>query len=140
MKLNYRTYDLQEKSELLGKHIKRPVIKIHLISGGESVPCAAIIDSGADVSIFPADLGEQLGIDVRSGEHGFSAGMNDVNFSETFLHRVTLKIGELRYPTIVGFSYAPTRRNYGILGQKGFFDLFAIRFDLSKGEIELETE
>lgn len=117
--------------------MKRPIIPIELTTGGELIPCDALIDSGADVSIFPADLGEVLGIDVRSGERGFSGGMSDIDSSEMFLHRITLKIGNFYCPTIVGFSYASTRRNYGILGQKGFFDLFVVRFDLANEAIEL---
>ena len=137
MKFRYRTYTLGKGSRLLGADVQRPVIPVEITNGGLLIPCAALIDSGADVSIFPADIGEQLGIDVRSGERGFSAGMTDANPNETFLHNVTLKIGELYYPTIVGFSYEPARRNYGILGQRGFFDFFIVQFDLVKEEIEL---
>ena len=31
-----------------------------------------------------------------------------------------------------------TRLGHGILGQKGFFENFIVKFDLRKGEIELE--
>lgn len=124
-------------SKIIGAHRKKPIIPIELTVGGESIPCDALIDSGADVSIFPADIGEQLGIDIRSGERGFSSGMSNATLDETFLRHVTLKIGNLYYPTIAGFSYAPTRFHYGILGQRGFFDLFMVKFDLAHEEIEL---
>jgi hypothetical protein len=137
MKFHYRKYTFQKKSELLGQYAPRPVIKIHLVYEGQSVLCPAIIDSGADVCIFPADIGEQLGIDVRSGEKGFSTNLQTGAFEETFLHRITLKIGEFYYPTIASFSYAPQRSNYAVLGQLGFFDLFIVQFDLMKEEIEL---
>jgi len=28
--------------------------------------------------------------------------------------------------------------NYGVVGQKGFFDIFTVKFDLSKGDVELK--
>jgi hypothetical protein len=121
----------------LGQFAPRPIIKFYLIYEGQSVPCHAIIDSGADVCIFPADIGEQLGIDVRSGEKGFSTNLQTGALEETFLHRITLKIGEFYYPTVVSFSYSPQRINYAVLGQLGFFDLFIVQFDLVKEEIEL---
>jgi hypothetical protein len=137
MKFRYRKYTFQRKSELLGEYAPRPVIKTHLVYEGQSIPCFAVIDSGADVCIFPADIGEQLGIDVRSGEKDFSTNLQIGVLEETFLHRVTLKIGEFYYPTVVSFSYAPQRINYAVLGQLGFFDLFVVQFDLVKEEIEL---
>ncbi|MDO8259932.1 MAG: hypothetical protein Q7T50_00350 [Candidatus Magasanikbacteria bacterium] len=36
-----------------------------------------------------------------------------------------------------GFSYDIAKHGYGVLGQKGFFDLFAVKFDLKKEQIEL---
>jgi hypothetical protein len=137
MKLNYRTYHREKESKLIGPHAKRPVIEVGLTLGGQVIPSNALIDSGADVSIFPADIGEQLGIDIRSGEKGFASSMRGAVLEETFLHRITLKVGELYYSTVTSFSYAPMRRNYGILGQQGFFDIFVVQFDLVKEEIEL---
>ncbi len=139
MKFHYRKYTFQKKSELLGLLVPRPVIEVFLGRDGQFVPCDAIIDSGADVCIFPADIGEQLGIDVRSGEQGFSTNLQTGALEETFLHRITLKIGEFYYHTIVSFSYAPQRINYAVLGQLGFFDLFIIQFDLVKEQIELRS-
>jgi hypothetical protein len=42
------------------------------------------------------------------------------------------------YETIVGFSYEIAKFGFGILGQKGFFDIFVVKFDLSKEEIEIK--
>lgn len=110
MKFPYRKYTFQKISELLGQHISRPVIEINLVHEGQSVPCDAIVDSGADVSIFPADIGEQLGIDVCSGERGFSGGMSGTDLNETFLHRTTLKIGNFYYRTVFKSLQAASKR------------------------------
>lgn len=138
MKLFYRTYYLDKKSELIGKTVKRPVILMEFGYEGQFVSCDGVIDSGSDICIFPADFGEQIGVDIRSGEPGFAGNVRGEFAEGIFLHRITLKIGERHYPTIAGFSYAQNRLNYGLLGQQGFFNLFKVQFDFVKNEIELE--
>jgi len=53
---------------------------------------------------------------------------------------VTLVIGGWKYPTIVGFSDEISDDSYGILGQRGFFDIFSVKFDYQKEEIELKQK
>jgi hypothetical protein len=38
----------------------------------------------------------------------------------------------------VGFMPSLSKNGHGLLGQYGFFDLYSIKFDLLKGEIELK--
>jgi hypothetical protein len=66
-------------------------------------------------------------------------GIQERGGSESFLHPITLNIGGWDYKTIVGFSYDIAQWGYGILGQRGFFDIFIVKFDLLKGEIELKA-
>jgi len=46
----------------------RPVIPVRLIKGTKDVRYHAIIDSGADLCIFHAEIGELIGITVESGK------------------------------------------------------------------------
>ena len=57
---------------------------------------------------------------------------------KAYLHQVNLEIGGIQFKTDVGFSYDISDRGYGIFGQKGFFDLFSVKFDLQKEEVELK--
>lgn len=99
---------------------------------------AALIDSGADFNIFDAALGEYLGLDVTSGLREPFGGVQERGGAEAFLHEVTLTIGGWDHKTMIGFSYDIARHGYGILGQKGFFDIFVVKFDLVKEEVELK--
>lgn len=105
---------------------------------GKELQYAALIDSGADFSIFHAEIGEYLGIDIRSGAKEMFGGIQDRGGAEAFLHRITLVVGGWKYDTTIGFSYDIAPRGFGILGQKGFFDVFIVKFDLLKEEIELK--
>jgi len=53
---------------------------------------------------------------------------------------VVINIGGWNYKTTVGFSYDIAKHGFGILGQKGFFDIFVVKFDLLKEEIELKEK
>ena len=98
---------------------------------------AALVDSGADFCIFDAEIGELLGIDVRSGRKEKFGGIQSVGAGNAYLHSVVLNIGGWLYKTKVSFSYDMAPHGHGILGQKGFFDIFKVKFDLSKESIEL---
>ncbi len=113
---------------------------IGIIADKEKLDYAALIDSGADFCIFAVELAEYLGIDVRSGRKEFFGGVQNVSPSAGYLHEVTLNVGGWDFKTTVGFSYDIAKDGYGILGQKGFFDIFSVKFDYQKEEIELKQK
>jgi len=75
---------------------------------------------------------------VRTGQKETFGGIQPSSPSEAFLHDISINIGGWDYTTTVGFSYDISQHGYGILGQKGFFDIFVVKFDLAKEEIELK--
>ena len=46
----------------------RPVIPIAVKNEGKKIDYLALIDSGADFCIFHSEIGEYLGIDIKSGK------------------------------------------------------------------------
>ncbi len=129
MKFQYKKY---------GPGVLRPVIPIEIIYEGKSVSYEALVDSGADGNIFPAQIADILGIDVKSGEKKEVWGITGVG-EDYYAHSVELIVGGWSYDIKVGFLPNIARLGYGILGQKGFFDNFVVKFDLLKSEIELKT-
>ncbi len=139
MKFPYFRFPLAQRSDFFGASILKPIIPFEIVGGEDSVRYAALIDSGADFCIFDGEIGEALGIDVQSGIRTTFGGIQDNNgTAAAFLHRVTLTVGGWEYPTVVGFSYDIAKYGYGILGQKGFFDIFVVKLDYVKEEIELK--
>jgi len=127
MKFKYTRY---------GRDIFRPVIPIELV-GRQAVPYEVLVDSGADISIFDAEIGALAGIDVETGEPSTLVGATGIE-EVFYLHTVGLVVGDVKLRTTVGFLPNMTRNGYGVVGQKGFFDRFVVKFDLAKGEIELK--
>ncbi len=127
MKFRYKKY---------GPGILRPVIRIEIVRNNLEVPYEVLVDSGADLCIFDASIAQILRIDIVKGEKHEVSGLT--GFPEFYyLHPITIKVGGLEYKVDVGFM--SMRGNaYGILGQKGFFDKFIVKFDLQKEDIELK--
>jgi len=134
MQFPYKKFKLADGTELL-----KPIIPIGLLFNGKSVKYEALIDSGADFNIFNAEIGELLGINIRSGKKIKFSGIAGEPF-EVFLHNLTLEIGGWQYKIVAGFSYEISPYGFGILGQKGFFNLFGVKFIFSKGIVEITPE
>lgn len=137
MKFDYFKFPLPEKSEIFGHSILKPIIPVKIIYNDRSINYAALIDSGADFCIFDAEIGESLGVDIKQGLRIDFGGIQERSGAEAFFHAVILNIGGQEFKTKVGFSFDIAKHGYGILGQIGFFDKFAIKFDYPKERIEL---
>lgn len=138
MKFKYLKFPLSQKSDYFGSAIFKPIIPINIIYHDKTLRYNVLIDSGADFCIFDASIGEYLGINIPSGPKTIFGGIQPANGACAFLHNITLDIGGYNYKTTISFSYDIAKRGFGILGQKGFFDIFVVKFDLIKEEIELK--
>jgi len=134
MQFPYKKFKLADGTELF-----KPIIPIGLLFNGKQIRYEALIDSGADFNIFNAEIGELLGINVRAGKKVQFSGIAGEPF-EVYLHNLTLEVGGWQYKITSGFSYEISPYGFGILGQKGFFDLFRVEFIFSRGIIEITSE
>jgi hypothetical protein len=85
-----------------------------------------------------AEVGELIGLTVTQGRERTLSGVVAGETRPYFLHDVEIQIGEWRRPVLVGFMPDLSLNGHGLLGQSGFFDLFAfVKFERSQGIIEL---
>ena len=138
MKFRYKKFLLPERSALFGSSLLKPILPVEIAYGAASVRYEALVDSGADFSIFDAEIGEYLGLDVRAGTPLAFGGIQERGGATAYIHEVRLRIGGHAHTVPVGFSPDIATQGFGVLGQKGFFDLFVVKFDLQKEEIELK--
>ncbi len=130
MKFSYKNY---------GHGVLRPVIPISIIYKNLFIIFEVLVDSGADSNIFPIELAEILGIDITKGEKNIIAGITGKT-QTIYFHYLDLRIGGKLFKNIkVGFLENMGQFGYGVVGQKGFFDIFVVKFDLVEREIELVT-
>lgn len=119
--------------------VLRPVIPIKVTYGNSEIGYQVLVDSGADLCLFDEEIGHILGVDVRHGKPREVFGVGG-KASLYYLHKVTIKVGGWEYKIDVGFmsSVAGHVIPYGVVGQRGFFDIFVVKFDLLKEEVELK--
>lgn len=129
MKFRYKKY---------APGVLRPVIPIEIIFGEKTVPYEVLVDSGSDNNIFDAQIAEILGVDLFSGKKSLVSGITGVA-EPIYLHKLDLKVGGQLFEDVeVGFLKKISPFGYGVVGQKGFFDTFVVKFDLLKEEIEVK--
>lgn len=114
--------------------VVRPIIRIGIQHGHRALDYDVLVDSGADMNVFEADLGQALGIDLSSGIPIEIVGATGEPTS-AFIHPVTLTVGNYAFTAPVAFMPAATP--YGLAGQRGFFDHFKVTFDWLAEVIEL---
>ena len=140
LKYSYQKFP-SNPNEAFPDHRKaqRPVIPIVVKFSGKQIDYLALIDSGADFCIFHAEIGEFLGIDIKSGKKLEFFGVTG-DKKAAYFHDVTISVGGHDKKCYCGFSYdfGTDRIPYGILGQRGFFDMFQVMMDYNKNRIELK--
>lgn len=118
------------------KSALRPVIQIDFETPSGNFGYLVLIDSGADYCIFHASIGEQLGLDIKSGKLLTFFGTSGEP-QKAYFHEVTFKIGGWVHTCEVGFSYDMEKLAYGLLGQDGFFNKWVVKFEYQKENIDL---
>ena len=119
----------------------RPVIEARLKHAENSVRYEVLVDSGADICLFDQSVGEAIGIDIKKGKVKEVFGVGG-KASLYYLHPVTIEVGGWDFKIEAGFMPDVAGRviPYGIVGQKGFFDKFVVKFDLQKEDLELKPK
>jgi hypothetical protein len=119
------------------KQAQRPVVPIKVKYRGREIDYLALIDSGADFCVFHGEIGQLLGIDIKSGNKLEFFGVTG-DKEAAYFHEIMINIGGHDRKCYCGFSESNSSKlPYGILGQRGFFDIFKISMDYKKNRIEL---
>ena len=124
----------------IAQRILRPVIPISIFyKNGKPVKYFALVDSGADRSYMASEIAPLLDIpNYKLGKKDSVGGIN--GSSDAYFHEVTVSIGGWPYPMHVGFmeKSSLTILGYGVLGHRPLFELFSVKFDFQKEEVELK--
>lgn len=94
----------------------------------------ALIDSGAGRNLFPAELGEMVGIKIKKGKQVIILGIGGIEING-FTHKIKIYIGTTSFNTEADFS---EEQRVPLLGRNGFFNLFrSVTFKENEKIIEL---
>ena len=115
---------------------ERPYVQIRVGQGERSRRYQVLVDSGADINVFSADLAKALGLDLESGKPLTVRGATGE--SEIFyVHPVTVALGDVTYKTTAAFADLPHLELAGLAGHAGFFSEFYVEFDTQRGRFDL---
>lgn len=119
-----------------GELIRLPAIPIRLICNKQYQDVYALIDSGAEVCVFNSSIAKTLKVDVTNGQPLTLSGLVGGSVPG-YLHQLNLSMQGLpSIDLLVAFTETEDP-GMPILGQRGFFDNFQIRFQRYKDLIEM---
>lgn len=127
----------KERSDLFGV-IYRPIAEIYFEDNeGKELISFMYIDSGADISLIPRTLGENLGLKLDEKEIREIRGIGDAKVPIT-IKRVKMKIGDNIIETRI--AWALEEGVPPLLGRTDIFEKFHIKFREKDKIIEFEPK
>lgn len=121
--------------------VLRPVIPVKLRYKNQETGYQVLVDSGADLCLFDAEIGEAIGIDIKKGIVKTVLGVGGKS-SLYYLHKIHIDVGGWEHEIEAGFmpNVSGHIMQHGLVGQKGFFENYIVKFDLLKEEVELTKQ
>ena len=141
MKFSYQKLPIHQSVDSRVPRISRPYLPIYLHNKIQSTPSPyfALLDSGADNVLMPAELAEVVGIqDIKGGKNsarivGVGGQTVDIYFHEL---EIQVQGDNRRLPTIVGFA---EKIEIPLLGRSFFQHFREVVFDEKRERIELKA-
>lgn len=119
----------------------RPILPVKLQSATATWTAGAIVDSGADDCVFPVSFASHLGLDIANNTRTFIFGGAGSKNQTAYFFDLKVTFGDfVSYKLPIGFSSALESVGIGLLGQNGFFENFAVSFDLANRHFYLEPK
>lgn len=111
-----------------------PVIPLRFYLGKRIIDSSAVVDSGATVSIFRADVASSLGLIVEKGKEIYLGGIG--GRIKGYLHKVKIEVAGKQFTCPIVFS-CEYLVSFNLLGREGFFKRFKIVFEEKKNLLHL---
>jgi len=118
------------------KWISRPIIPIQIEGPRGRWEGHALIDSGADRSLFSFEIGEIIGLDISKGKIEYFGGIGGTRIL-AYIHKIKMHILGLSGSIEIEAGFTESPGVSAILGQEGFFDAYRIKFERDRGIIEI---
>lgn len=115
-----------------------PLVQICLRHDNKGRTMHALLDSGAIDCIFPASIGELLGIDVPSGRPKIYFGLAQ-QATTGFQHTVRLQVTGFDHWITLDAGFIESENVTPLLGQSGFFSHYSITFERFRYQVEIKT-
>lgn len=111
-----------------------PIIPLAITFADMTKEFYALIDSGATVSVFRAEVADELGIEIEKGEETYLGGVG--GRIKGYIHKVDVEIAgkNIHCPIVFSKEYLVS---FNLLGREAFFPKFRIIFEEKKKQVQL---
>lgn len=119
----------EENSPIFGK-IRRPIAQVYFNDKKHDLwqPVTMIVDTGADYTLLPLFLAEELGVDLgKDCKTITTQGVGGTSKVYLLKNKIEARIGDLKRQIPLGFldnDYIPP-----LLGRQEFFETFKVVFE-----------
>ncbi|MDO8654846.1 MAG: aspartyl protease family protein [bacterium] len=133
MKYRYTSFFPPDESL---KWMKRPMVQIEVSGPAGSRKFDALIDSGADISLFNTQVAELLGFDLSKAKSRNFLGISG-GIKAHALEDIEIKIEGMDKSIKIPVSFVASSSVGLLLGQEGFFDQYQIKFEKDHDTFEI---
>lgn len=124
-----------------GEKTPHPIFPVYISNVNDPKQCTqtdVYIDTGATFSLFNAIHGEEIGLNIKSGEEHNPKGIK--GSVKGWIHRVDLRMVakpsiKVQLPIIFSYDF---EFPFNLLGRAGFFNQYRVLFDEVHGFVEIE--
>jgi hypothetical protein len=121
-----------------GRAVYRPIVIVQLEANGMGMQGPAIVDSGADTTMVPAEIAAGLGIDYAKLPGG-TKGKGVGGACESRMASLTVCYQSWRLTGQIAIA-EPKRLDVVLLGRADFFQRFVVRFNWFKSPPEFHLD
>jgi predicted aspartyl protease len=121
----------EKESRIFGNMLK-PVIYMEIFSQTHSLWCGiddVLVDTGADITLIPRNIGKGLVADIHSGEKASIKGITPFELS-VYIHSLKIRVANNEFETKVAIANADEVPV--VLGRYRALDIFHAIFDKGK--------
>ena len=141
----YSPVSIPAQGENVSKTLYAPILDTRLFYQNKETQFSfrSLVDSGADFCVFPAKFGELIGIFIKEGKEvpTFGVGGREILYFHAIEVGIIINKQSWKFQCDAGFSFKMNTKGIGLLGRKGFFDLFAeVAFNQNKRMLRLQGE
>lgn len=111
-----------------------PIVPLALAYAGKKKEFYALIDSGATISVFRAEVAESLGLIIEKGKETYLGGVG--GRIKGYIHTLDVEIAGKKFHCPVVFS-REYLVSFNLLGREAFFPRFRIIFEEKKKQVQL---
>ena len=119
---------------VLKRGVYYPIVPVRLKYGDLGLATDALIDSGANVSVFQSSIADYFGISIFQGERISLQGIGGHIFA--YKHVLEVEMDDYSFPSTIAFSQEMIP-HINILGRDDFFFHFVISFDETSRKLTL---